>query len=175
MPLTMSKTSRLPAHSEQELVAAIRAGDDRAFEELYGQYRDRIFAFILSKVHDHGRAEDIAQEVFMSALRRLRGADQAIAFKPWIYEIAKNACIDEFRRGSRAREVPLEGDGGSSWSTARSPRCRRSRPRRPLSSQNNGSMTFAAPSAASRRPITSCWSCASSRACPTTRSASGST
>src|ERR1700753_420439 len=112
MLLTMSKTSRLPAHSEQELVAAIRAGDDRAFEELYAQYRERIFAFILSKVHDHGRAEDIAQEVFMSALRRMRGADQAIAFKPWIYEIAKNACIDEFRRGNRAREVPLESDGG---------------------------------------------------------------
>jgi RNA polymerase sigma factor (sigma-70 family) len=112
MPLTMSKTATLPAHSEQGLVAAIRAGDDRAFEELYAQYRDRIFAFILSKVHDHGRAEDIAQEVFMSALRRLRGADQAIAFKPWIYEIAKNACIDEFRRGSRTREVPLEADGG---------------------------------------------------------------
>jgi len=111
MLLTMSKTARLPAHSEQELVAAIRAGDDRAFEELYSRYRERIFAFILSKVHDHGRAEDIAQEVFMSALRRLRSADQTIAFKPWLYEIAKNACIDEFRRGSRAREVPLEADG----------------------------------------------------------------
>jgi RNA polymerase sigma factor (sigma-70 family) len=112
MLVTMRKTSSLPAHSEQELVTAIRAGDDRAFEALYAQYRDRIFAFILSKVHDHGRAEDIAQEVFMSALRRLRSADQAIAFKPWIYEIAKNACIDEFRRGGRAREVPLEADGG---------------------------------------------------------------
>jgi RNA polymerase sigma factor (sigma-70 family) len=111
MLLTMSKTSRLPAHSEHELVAAIRTGNDRAFEELYARYRERIFAFILSKVHDHGRAEDIAQEVFMSALRRLRASDQTIAFKPWIYEIAKNACIDEFRRGSRAREVPLESDG----------------------------------------------------------------
>jgi RNA polymerase sigma factor (sigma-70 family) len=112
MLVTMRKTSTLPAHSERALVAAIRAGDDLAFEELYAQYRDRIFAFIVSKVHDHGRAEDIAQEVFMSALRRLRCADQTIAFKPWIYEIAKNACIDEFRRGSRAREVPLEADGG---------------------------------------------------------------
>jgi RNA polymerase sigma factor (sigma-70 family) len=111
MSLTMTKSSRLPAHSEQELVGAIRAGDDRSFEELYARYRERIFAFILSKVQDHGRAEDIAQEVFMSALRRLRGSDQTIAFKPWIYEIAKNACIDEFRRGSRAREVPLESDG----------------------------------------------------------------
>jgi RNA polymerase sigma factor (sigma-70 family) len=111
MALTMSKTSRLPAYSEQGLVGAIRAGDDRAFEELYALYRERIFAFILSKVHDHGRAEDIAQEVFMSALRRLRSSDQTIAFKPWIYEIAKNACIDEFRRGGRTREVPLESDG----------------------------------------------------------------
>ena len=68
----------VPAHSEQELVTAIRAGDDRAFEELYALYRERIFAFILSKVHDHGRAEDIAQEVFMSALRRLRGTDRRI-------------------------------------------------------------------------------------------------
>jgi RNA polymerase sigma factor (sigma-70 family) len=111
MLLTMSKTSRIPANSEHELVAAIRAGNDRAFEELYARYRERIFSFILSKVHDHGRAEDIAQEVFMSALRRLRSSDQTIAFKPWIYEVAKNACIDEFRRGSRAREVPLESDG----------------------------------------------------------------
>jgi RNA polymerase sigma factor (sigma-70 family) len=99
-----------PAYDEPELVAATRAGDDRAFEELYARYQERIFAFILSRVHDHGRAEDIAQDVFMSALRRMRAGDQEIAFKPWIYEIAKNACIDEYRRGHRSREVPLQAD-----------------------------------------------------------------
>jgi RNA polymerase sigma factor (sigma-70 family) len=111
MTLPLSQLATPPAWSEQKLVAATRAGNDRAFEALYARYRERIFTFILSKVHDHGRAEDIAQDVFMSALRRLRASDQAIAFKPWIYEIAKNACIDEYRRGSRAREVPLESDG----------------------------------------------------------------
>jgi RNA polymerase sigma factor (sigma-70 family) len=111
MTLTLSKTSSPLARGEHELVRAARAGDDRAFEDLYACYRDRILSFIVSKVHDHGRAEDIAQDVFMSALRRLRASDQTIAFKPWIYEIAKNACIDEFRRGSRSREVPLETDG----------------------------------------------------------------
>jgi DNA-directed RNA polymerase specialized sigma24 family protein len=70
MTLTMSKIARPPVCSEQVLVAATRAGDDRAFEELYARYRERIFSFILSKVNDHGRAEDIAQDVFMSALRR---------------------------------------------------------------------------------------------------------
>jgi RNA polymerase sigma factor (sigma-70 family) len=100
-----------PTCSEQELIAAARDGSDLAFEELYSRYRERIGAFILGRVHDHGRAEDIAQEVFIAALRRLRANDRAIAFKPWIYEIAKNACIDEFRRSRRTREVSLDADG----------------------------------------------------------------
>jgi RNA polymerase sigma factor (sigma-70 family) len=110
MALTLSMSSTPPACAENVLVAAARAGDDRAFEELYARYQARISSFIFSKVRDHGRAEDIAQEVFISALRRLRSSEQRIAFKPWIYEIAKNACIDEFRRGTRTREVPLETD-----------------------------------------------------------------
>ena len=52
-------------------------------------------------VRDHARAEDVTQEVFLSALRRMRDTERPIAFKPWIYEIAKNACIDQFRRGAR--------------------------------------------------------------------------
>ena len=56
---------------------------------------------------DFDRAEDITQEVFISALRRLRDTERPIAFKPWIYQIAKNACIDELRRAKRALEVPL--------------------------------------------------------------------
>src|ERR1700728_3570720 len=111
MALTLGRAAFAPTCSEEELIAAARAGDDRAFEEIYSRYRERIHAFILGRVHDHGRAEDIGQEVFMSALRRLRSSDREIAFKPWIYEIAKNACIDEFRRGQRSREVPLETDG----------------------------------------------------------------
>ena len=111
MAVMLSKTRMVPAPSEPALVAAARAGDDRAFEQLYFRYRDRILGFIRSRVHDHGRAEDITQEVFISALRRLRANDQEIAFKPWIYEIAKNACIDEFRRGTRAREVSTEFEG----------------------------------------------------------------
>ncbi len=97
---------------EQALVAAVRRGDDRAFELLYARYRTRIGAFISGMVADHGRAEDIAQEVFISALRRLRATDRPVLFKPWLYEIAKNACIDEYRRAHRAREIPLHAEDG---------------------------------------------------------------
>jgi RNA polymerase sigma factor (sigma-70 family) len=56
---------------------------------------------------DHGRAEDITQEVFITALRRMRETDREIDFK-WIYEIAKNACIDHFRRTRNTSEVSLD-------------------------------------------------------------------
>jgi RNA polymerase sigma factor (sigma-70 family) len=98
---------------DQSLVASIRAGDDHAFEQLYHRYQRRIGAYIYGMVHDHGRAEDITQDVFMSALRRLRATEAPIAFKPWLYEIAKNACIDAFRRSRRAEEISYDADDGT--------------------------------------------------------------
>ena len=93
-------------------MAAVRAGDDHAFEQLYHRYQRRIGAYIYGMVHDHGRAEDITQDVFMSALRRMRATETPIAFKPWVYEIAKNACIDAFRRSKRAEEISYDADDG---------------------------------------------------------------
>jgi RNA polymerase sigma factor (sigma-70 family) len=99
-------------NDDHRLVAAVRRGDDRAFEALYARYHRRIHAYVVGMVKDHGRAEDVTQEVFVSALRRMRETERPIAFKPWIYEIAKNACIDQFRRSRRAEEVSLEADEG---------------------------------------------------------------
>jgi RNA polymerase sigma factor (sigma-70 family) len=98
------------ADSDQRLVAAVRRGDDRAFEVLYHRYQRRIHAYVLGMVKDHGRAEDVTQEVFVSALRRMRETEQPLAFKPWLYQIAKNGCIDAFRRSKRAEEVSYDAD-----------------------------------------------------------------
>jgi RNA polymerase sigma factor (sigma-70 family) len=98
--------------SDADLVAAVRRGDDRAFEELYARYNRRISSYIFGMVKDHARAEDLTQDVFVSALRRMRDTDRPIAFKPWIYEIAKNACIDQFRRQRRAEEVSYDAEEG---------------------------------------------------------------
>src|SRR5690242_6312434 len=98
--------------SDHSLVAKVRRGDDRAFEALYERYHRRIQAYVFGMVKDHQRAEDVTQEVFVSALRRMRATERPIAFKPWIYEIAKNACIDQFRRSKRAEEVSFDADEG---------------------------------------------------------------
>ncbi len=93
-----------------ELVEQVREGHDPAFEELYRRYRPRIAAFVRGHLRDDARSEDVTQEAFFSALRRIRATDAEIAFKPWIYEIARNAAIDSYRRTSRAQEVSIDGD-----------------------------------------------------------------
>ena len=96
--------------ADDQLVAAVREGSEEAFEVLYRRYRPRIVAYVRGMVSDHARAEDIAQEAFMSALRGLRSSDQEISFRPWMYEIAKNACIDHLRRARRGAEVSIDSD-----------------------------------------------------------------
>src|SRR5688500_5750105 len=98
------------ATTDDQLVAAIRAGSDEALETLFLRYRDRIGAYVRGIVPDQGRAEDIVQETFISALRSLRSSERTIAFRPWIYQIARNACIDQIRRQKRAQEVSIDSD-----------------------------------------------------------------
>ena len=102
----------LAESGDRELVEAVRAGEDSAFEELYRRYQPRIAAFVRRKVGDPARAEDIAQDVFFSALRRLRATDAEIDFKPWVFQIATNASIDHWRRTSRAEEISVDADEG---------------------------------------------------------------
>jgi RNA polymerase sigma factor (sigma-70 family) len=106
----LERVDRADGPSDNQLVSAVRRGDERAFEALYSRYQRRIAGYVYGMVKDYGRAEDITQEVFVSALRRMRETERPIAFKPWIYEIAKNACIDAYRRGRRAEEVSLDAD-----------------------------------------------------------------
>ena len=104
MPLALSATHPAPTCSEHELIAAVRQGDDRAFEVLYSRYHRRIVSYINGMVGDHARAEDIAQDVFISVLRRLRADDRPIVFKPWLYESPRTpASTSSGARGGLGR------------------------------------------------------------------------
>ena len=105
----------------------------------------------------------------MSALRRLRQTDADINFKPWIFEIARNAAIDQYRRNVRTDEVSIDIEGGfapprsRAWCApaARTPRC----------STSSASTTCAARSTSFGHATTASSSCASWRGSPTARSA----
>jgi RNA polymerase sigma factor (sigma-70 family) len=108
MARLLHEVLHIPWHTDQELVCAVRRGDDSAFEELFSRYQSRIWAYVTGILGDSDRAQDVTQEVFISALRGLRDTESPVAFKPWAYQIAKNASIDELRRVRRASEVPLD-------------------------------------------------------------------
>src|SRR3954471_635520 len=80
--------------TDRQLVEAVRAGDDVAFERLYARHRARVAGLLRAMVRDPGRAEDLTQEVFLAAITHLRRNDAPIAFQPWVLEIARNAAID---------------------------------------------------------------------------------
>ncbi|MEA2354472.1 MAG: hypothetical protein QOD61_601 [Solirubrobacteraceae bacterium] len=109
-PSERSRRSRGWA-ADGELVAGVRGGDERSFDRLVERYQGPLINYVRARVGDRDLSEDIAQEIFISALRGMRATDQPIAFKAWIYEIARNACIDQYRwRGRHAEMAALTED-----------------------------------------------------------------
>ena len=100
------------AVSDVQLIAAVRRGNDHAFEQLYRRYSSAVMRFVAARVRDTGRAEDLVQEIFLSALRRMRATDGAIVAGP--------QAGDKLMIGSFVR-VPLQRRDRRSDSDAHSP------------------------------------------------------
>jgi RNA polymerase sigma factor (sigma-70 family) len=106
---------RAPTEPPAEaLLDACRGGDQTAWAELDWRYRRRVFGLCYAKTHDSARAEDWTQEIFTRVAQGLVsfvGGD----FDAWIFSIARNYVVDQWRRRSRdplvgAREVGDRGD-----------------------------------------------------------------
>jgi RNA polymerase sigma-70 factor, ECF subfamily len=104
----MMLVSSVPAEGTEDLalVRAAVAGDRTAFGELYVRYARMVHGILLGRVPP-GEAEDLVQDVFISAMRQLGGLRTAAAFPGWLAAIARNRAMDWFR-GSR-ENVPLDG------------------------------------------------------------------
>ena len=72
--------------------------DPAAFGELYDRYVGQIYRFVRARIRDDSAAEDITAEVFLSALRHIKGyRDQGRPFSCWLYRIAVNAVASHYR------------------------------------------------------------------------------
>ena len=87
------------------LVRAAVAGDRAAFGELYERYARMVHAILLARV-PHGDAEDLVQDVFLSAMRQLRGLRDADGFRGWLGAIARNKAMDYYRASRQT--APIE-------------------------------------------------------------------
>jgi RNA polymerase sigma-70 factor (ECF subfamily) len=101
------------AHSrgEADLVRAARGGDLAAFERLYRSTVRLVYALCLRMSGDATRAEELTQDVFVRAWRKLATFRGESAFATWLTRLAVNVVLSERRGRSRREErYPLSGD-----------------------------------------------------------------
>jgi RNA polymerase sigma-70 factor, ECF subfamily len=90
--------------SEQALIRGALAGSEADLEALFRRFWPRAYRAAGLIVHDHAAAEDIAQEAFLAAIRRLDRFDRRRRFEPWLATIVANRAIDWTRARTSRRE-----------------------------------------------------------------------
>lgn len=89
------------------LVELAQKGRTDAFNQLVNLWYKRIFNYILKNCGDEEVTEDLAQKTFIAVYKNLKKLKDPGSFKPWLYRIATNNCIQEGRVRARNRTVPL--------------------------------------------------------------------
>jgi RNA polymerase sigma-70 factor (ECF subfamily) len=103
---------------DAELVASARAGDPDAFATLVGRYEARIVRLVRGMVSESD-TEDVTQEAFLKAYRKLGDFDGRSSFYTWIYRIAANTAMDWRKKERHRRHAPLpEGPEGEDRTTS---------------------------------------------------------
>jgi len=83
--------------ADLELAARCRAGDADAFEELYRQHARRLYSLVVRMLGSAQDAEDLLQEVFLQAHRKLPGFRGESTLGTWLYRLTMNHCLDHLR------------------------------------------------------------------------------
>jgi len=95
------------AQYDFRLVQLARKGDQKAYAELLGRYRDAIYYMLLKMVNNPSDAEDLTIEAFGKAFKNINQYTPNFAFSTWLFKIASNNCID-FIRKRRGNLISLD-------------------------------------------------------------------
>ncbi len=77
-----------------------------SLETVWEQFHTRLQKFIGSRVEDEAAAEDILQEVFLRIHTRMDTLSDSSRLESWVFQIARNAIIDHYRRRRETEEIP---------------------------------------------------------------------
>jgi RNA polymerase sigma-70 factor (ECF subfamily) len=84
--------------TDEDLARAYCNGDGECLEQLIRRYMKPIFNFAYRMTGNYAEADDITQDVFVQVYRALPSARLDLPFKPWIYVIARNKCLDYLKK-----------------------------------------------------------------------------
>ena len=95
---------------QAELVAAAKAGDSRAFEELVrGTYTD-VYALAYRLTGNEEDARDVVQEAYLRAFKGLKRFREEAQFSTWMYRITANCASTAMTKGKKHRHEALEDE-----------------------------------------------------------------
>jgi RNA polymerase sigma-70 factor (ECF subfamily) len=96
--------------SESDLLAAVAAGQQSAFDQLYSLYEHRVFQYVCTLVYNSALAEEIVGDTMMAVWRGAGTFSHTSRVSTWIFGIARHKALDAMRRtGRQQREVDLDG------------------------------------------------------------------
>ena len=92
----------MQAREEQELIERIRLGDAKAFAPLVERHKDLVFTVVLRITSNREDAEEVAQDVFLKAFKKINSFKGDSKFSTWLYRIAFNEAVSFTRKKSLA-------------------------------------------------------------------------
>jgi len=93
------------SRSDDALMRAAQEGDLDVMGVLFSRYYSRVFGFLRSMARDAHAAEDLAQDVFVRAVKYRASYRQGSRFTAWLFQIARNVFYDWSKRSSKNAEV----------------------------------------------------------------------
>ncbi|MDH5509402.1 MAG: sigma-70 family RNA polymerase sigma factor, partial [Nitrospinota bacterium] len=94
---------------ERLMVQMAARGDTMAFEKLFDKYQNFVWSVAFRMTYRHDSAEDLAQEVFLMAWRKLPAFEGKSAFSTWLYRITVNTTLNWRRSAGRYVSLPEPG------------------------------------------------------------------
>jgi RNA polymerase sigma factor (sigma-70 family) len=89
------------------LVEQALAGDQYAFEYLVTRYHRQLVSHIRGFLKDNDQSYDVLQQVYLQLYLSLPILLRNVPLKGWLFQVARNRCLDELRRRSRRAEIPF--------------------------------------------------------------------
>jgi RNA polymerase sigma factor (sigma-70 family) len=97
-----------PDETDEQLMARYVAGDQTAFQELFGRHAPTLFGMMRRYVRSSDEANDLLQQTFLHLHRARNDFRPGSMLKPWLFTIGMNCIREHFRRRGRRKEGPLE-------------------------------------------------------------------
>ncbi len=100
------------ANTDFYLVQSAIEGNEQAYSELLGRYKDSIYFMLLKMVNNSIDAEDLTIEAFSKAFKNIDQYSPNFAFSTWLYKIATNNCIDHLRK-KRCNTISIDNESSN--------------------------------------------------------------